>query len=205
MKRWRSAAPSLGGCGSGHGICPTGRRSGPPSSQGMWGSMFWRCRRPTSPCCRWRGRIRQLGLWDFTSIMVVQCGPWGSRTTASLAGWLVTSSGVSVSPVPPSGAAWRMLHAVRRLHVVRLPPRPGLPHGLLLVSLYAPLSTQPVDRTQFDAALLEFTHALDMQTPTLLLGDFNGSIIAYKPLRLVLVILPDQLQVHYLPGLSLVT
>ena len=87
---------------------------------------------------------------------------------------VVSLGGVSLSPVLPQGAPWRMLHARRRLATVQLPPRPGLPRGLLLVSLYAPLSTQPVDREQFVLAMLEFTHTLDMQVPTLLLGDFNG-------------------------------
>ena len=88
----------------------------------------------------------------------------------------VTSLGVAVSPVLPSGSAWRMLHAARRLHAIRLPPRPGLPLGLQLFTVYAPLAIQALERTRFDAAMLEFTHTLDMQVPTLLLGDFNGSI-----------------------------
>jgi hypothetical protein len=63
------------------------------------------------------------------------------------------------------------------LHVVQLAPRPGLLRGLLLVTLYAPLRghDQQVLKAQFNAALLEMTHTLDMQVPTLLLGDFNGS------------------------------
>ena len=51
----------------------------------------------------------------------------------------VTAQGVAVSPVVPKGAAWRQLHAMRRLHALQLAPRPGLPRGLLLFSVYAPL------------------------------------------------------------------
>ena len=52
-----------------------------------------------------------------------------------------------------------MLHAMRRLTSVQLPPRPGLPRGLLLVSVYAPLHTQPLERARFVSAMLAFTHA----------------------------------------------
>ena len=46
------------------------------------------------------------------------------------------------------------------------------------MSVYAPLQTtqQEVERRKFTEALLEVTHTLDLQIPTLLLGDFNGSI-----------------------------
>jgi exonuclease III len=89
----------------------------------------------------------------------------------------VTRQGVALSPAPPIGAAWRRLYAMSRLSAVRLPPRPGLPHGLLLLSVYAPLQIRAhvVAREQFVSLVLEVTHSLDMQTPTLLLGDFNGS------------------------------
>jgi exonuclease III len=88
----------------------------------------------------------------------------------------VTMQGVAVTPVLPVGAAWRQLHAVGRLHAVRLAPRPALPRGLLLLSIYAPLQPQTAERVRFNRALLEVTHTLDLQTPTLLLSDFNGSI-----------------------------
>jgi endonuclease/exonuclease/phosphatase family metal-dependent hydrolase len=46
-----------------------------------------------------------------------------------------------------------------------------------LLSVYAPLQTrqQQVERAKFVAALQEVTHSLDMQVPTVLMGDFNGS------------------------------
>ena len=89
----------------------------------------------------------------------------------------LAQQGVALSPVLPQGAAWRRLHAMGRLHAVRLMPRTGLQQGILLLSIYAPLQVraQRVLREQFVELLLEVTHALDMQTPTLLLGDFNGS------------------------------
>ena len=88
----------------------------------------------------------------------------------------VAAPGVALSPVAPVGAAWRMLHALCRIHAVSLPPRSGLPHGLLLISTYAPLPNQQLERTRFDLAFQELCHTLDMQRPTLLLGDFNGTL-----------------------------
>ena len=89
----------------------------------------------------------------------------------------VLRSGVAATAALPVGAAWRWLHFAGRLHGVRLAPRPGLPRGLLLLSVYAPLQTrqQAVQRAKFVAALLEVTTSLDLQVPTLLMGDFNGS------------------------------
>ena len=84
--------------------------------------------------------------------------------------------GLPVIPVPLSTPVWRRLVAVRRLHGVRLAPRAGLPQGLLLLSVYAPLQEQEEARACFDDALLEVVHSLDMQVPTLILGDFNGSV-----------------------------
>ena len=88
----------------------------------------------------------------------------------------VTMRGIAITPALPVGAAWRQLHALGRLHAVRLAPRPALPCGLLLLSIYAPLQSQAAERARFNRALLEVTHTLDLQTPTLLMGDFNGSI-----------------------------
>ena len=65
---------------------------------------------------------------------------------------------------------------MRRLHGFKLAPREGLPHGLLLLSLYAPLREQEEARASFDLALLEVVHTLDMQVPTHLQGDFNGTV-----------------------------
>ena len=94
----------------------------------------------------------------------------------------VTKMGVAVSPVLPQGTVWRHLHALRRLHAIRIPPRVGLPHGLLLLSIYAPLAERglEVERAKFAETLQTLTHELDIQIPTLLLGDFNGS---FNPAR----------------------
>ena len=85
-------------------------------------------------------------------------------------------SGIPVLPAPPCCPAWRRLVALRRLHGIRLAPRPGLPHGILLLSIYAPLREQGDVRACFDEALMEVMHALHMRLPTLLMGDFNGSV-----------------------------
>ena len=90
----------------------------------------------------------------------------------------VAQAGVALTPVLPVGAAWRWLHLLGRVHAVRVAPRLGLPRGLLLLSVYAPLQTrqQAVERGKFVAAMQEITHDLDLQEPCLLLGDFNGSV-----------------------------
>ena len=85
--------------------------------------------------------------------------------------------GLVLSPDLPAGAAWRRLHGMCRMHAVRLEPRPGLPRGVLFLSVYVPLQDRAhqIVRAQFVAALLTVCHGLDMQVPTLLMGDFNGS------------------------------
>ena len=47
----------------------------------------------------------------------------------------VLRSGVAAAAALPVGAAWRWLHLAGRLHAVRLGSRPGLPQGLLLLSV----------------------------------------------------------------------
>jgi exonuclease III len=85
-------------------------------------------------------------------------------------------TGVAAAAALPAGAA---LHHAGRLHGVRLAPRPGLPRGVLLLSIYAPLQIrqQEVERRKFVEAVMEVTHGLDLQVPTLLMGDFNGSAL----------------------------
>ena len=86
--------------------------------------------------------------------------------------------GLALSKVLPTTAAGRRLHAHGRWHAVRLAPRSDLPHGLLLVTIYAPLESQRhgMEREQWQELMQEHLHALDMQIPTLLLGDFNGAL-----------------------------
>ena len=101
---------------------------------------------------------------------------YGSEDCARACGvGFVTQVGIAIMPALPTCPAWSSLHAMRRLHGVRLAPRLGLPHGVLLLSVYAPLPGS-VDRVPFDRAMVELVHTLDMQIPTLLLGDFNGSV-----------------------------
>ena len=97
----------------------------------------------------------------------------------------VAGGGVALSRELPATTAWRMLHAERRIHVISVPRRPDLPRGLLLVSVYAPLQSQEVERRRFNAAFATFTHELDLQQPTLLLGDFNGSLGSRDPCPLL--------------------
>lgn len=97
----------------------------------------------------------------------------------------LAAPGVALMPVLPCGAAWRRLHALGRLHGVRLAPRLGLPNGILLLSVYVPLQVKrcEVERARFVEAMIQVTTALDMQVPTLLLGDFNGSLYPSRDFR----------------------
>ena len=88
---------------------------------------------------------------------------------------ILAMPGVAVSPLPPQEPAWRRLHAMARLHGILVPRRPALPLGLRIFSVYAPLPRDP-GREAFNGTFLEFVAALDMQVPTLLLGDFNGTV-----------------------------
>ena len=47
--------------------------------------------------------------------------------------------------------------------------------GLRVFTVYAPLSRAP-EREAFNGVFLEFVAGLDMQIPTLLMGDFNGTV-----------------------------
>ena len=71
----------------------------------------------------------------------------------------VVQEGQAVMPVLPKGAAWRWLHAQGRLHGVRVPPREGLPRGLLVLSVYAPLQVRrmAVERRKYTEALADVT------------------------------------------------
>ena len=86
---------------------------------------------------------------------------------------LLVSSGVAVSPL--LHLLNRRLHAMARLHGVMIPPRPALPFGLRIYSVYAPLPWDP-GRVSFNNAFVDFMASLDMQIPTLLLGDFDGTM-----------------------------
>ena len=125
--------------------------------------------------CHWKLRIPQhdCEACDFI-ITPTADGTWGRSCGVGF----LTMEGVAVQPILPQGAAWRRLHALRRVHAVRLMPSRGLPLGLMLVSVYAPQQARELEaeRLQFMALFLDFIHSLDRQSPLLLLGDFNGTI-----------------------------
>jgi hypothetical protein len=66
-----------------------------------------------------------------------------------------------------------------RLHAVLVPPRVGLPLGLLLFTVYAPLSDD-LEREVFNAEFIALVHSLDMHIPTIFMGDFNGSVAPHQ-------------------------
>ena len=108
-------------------------------------------------------------------------GPPVPATRAGLHGdacgvGLLAAPGVAVSPLPPQGPAWRRLHDSYRLHGVCIPPRSGLPRGLRLFTVYAPLRRDVATHHAFSTDLLDLLFSLDLQVPTLLLGDFNGTV-----------------------------
>ena len=87
----------------------------------------------------------------------------------------LTPSGVAVSRLPPQGAAWQKLSSMARVHAILIPPLPGLPRGVRLFSIYAPLQRDTI-RDEFNSAFPDMVFGLDMQVPTLIMGDFNGTI-----------------------------
>ena len=66
----------------------------------------------------------------------------------------VVREAVVTQPVLPTGAAGRMLHATRRLCMLRLPPSLAMPQGLMLASFYAP-QAKSEDAPRFRAAVIE--------------------------------------------------
>ena len=87
---------------------------------------------------------------------------------------VLTAPGVAVTPLHPRGEPWSSLNQQARLTAVEIPPRPDLPRGLRIFSVYAPLERDSTCKT-FHTTMMRLVSSLDMQVPTLLLGDFNGS------------------------------
>ena len=83
------------------------------------------------------GTVRELGgrLHHGRPVKAVSGGTFGRSCSVGF----VAAEGVAFSTVLPGGGAWRWLHAVGRLHAVRLAAPPGLSKGLLLLTIYAPL------------------------------------------------------------------
>ena len=117
--------------------------------------------------------LRRLGhtLHHGAAAAVHRSGGHGDRAGVGI----LAMPGIAVSPLVAQGPAWRRLHAMARIHGIFVPARPGLPLGLRVFSVYAPLS-RDAGRVAFNATFLEFVAGLDMPFPTLLLGDFNGTV-----------------------------
>ena len=120
-----------------------------------------------------RSGLRRVG-YTLHHGAAVSCGR-GAGAGARGGVGLLASPGVALSPLPPLEPAYRRLHAMGRLHGVLLPPRDSLPLGLRAYTVYAPLPRDP-SREAFNAVFRDFVATLDMQTPCLLLGDFNGTV-----------------------------
>ena len=80
----------------------------------------------------------------------------------------------------PSGrscfAHYASLHAMSRLHAVLVPPRSGFPSGFrLFFPSVRPLQRDPC-REVFTTTFMEMVATLDMQVPTIIMDDFNGSV-----------------------------
>ena len=95
---------------------------------------------------------------------------------------ILAASGVAVAPLPPQGAAWRRLHAMARVHGVQVPPRKGIPLGLRVFSVYAP-HVGDACRESVRSECVAFVASLDLQIPTLILGDFNGTVNPVRDYR----------------------
>ena len=101
--------------------------------------------------------------------------PTTTANTASSGVGILASPGVAVSPFTPDGASWKRIFAMARACAVQIPPRPDLPRGLRIFSVYGPLQRDPA-HVPFTEAFLDTMALLDMQVPTLFMGDFNGTV-----------------------------
>ena len=177
--------------GGGEGPHP-GPAVGEPIRLGSWNCSYWTSSRLSSlqplglalcalqetkladiPLENARGALKRAGntLHHGQASAVRRAGFLGDKAGV---GFLI-SPGIAVSPLLPRGPAWRRLHAMARIHGVAVPPHPGLPRGIHLFSMYAPLQDD-AQRIGFNAEFLEMISSLDMQVPTIFLGDFNGTI-----------------------------
>jgi endonuclease/exonuclease/phosphatase family metal-dependent hydrolase len=98
----------------------------------------------------------------------------GSIVGASCGTGFLVAPGRALTSLDPTAGAWRRLHAMGRIHVVRIPDADGSGH-LRVVSVYAPLKMGE-EKEQFAEIMAEMLSEWDMQEPTLLVGDFNGSV-----------------------------
>ena len=121
-----------------------------------------------------KGALRRRG-WSLHHghpVPATRVGIYGEQCGVAF----LSAPGVAVAPLFPRGPSWRRLHAMARVHAVEIPPRAGLPRGLRLFSVYAPLKRDAELKAAFAGELWSLVCDLDLQVPTLLMGDFNGSV-----------------------------
>ena len=92
--------------------------------------------------------------------------------------WLLLAA---VREVMPPGRAWKKLWEAQRVHMVEFPSREGLPKGLRVVNVYAPITAwsgerEDIERVWFQELLIEAITALDLSIPTMFVGDWNGTM-----------------------------
>ena len=73
-------------------------------------------------------------------------------------------------PVLPVGMPWCFPYAAHWLHAFRFPSCYGMPRGLLAFYIYTPKYTGAAG-AKFSSAMLALTHELDMNQPTLIMGE----------------------------------
>ena len=95
---------------------------------------------------------------------------------------VLAAPGFAVNPLYPRGSPWARLNQQARLTAVEIPPRRDLPRGLRIFSIYVPLEQDP-ELKAFQQALMNLVADMDMQVPTMLLGDFNGSVDPMRDYR----------------------
>lgn len=90
--------------------------------------------------------------------------------------------GITAKELEMAGSAWKRLWEMQRLYGVFFPPRPGLPSGLRVFTVYAPIwqlimtADRKEELEEFHENFREFVASLDMSIPTLFCGDWNGTI-----------------------------
>ena len=182
-----SKTPPGGGAGP-----RRGPMEGKPIRVGSWNCSYWTSSRLLSlqpldlalcalqetkladlPLENARGALKRLGytLHHGQAAAVHRAGFLGDKAGVGF----LASPGVAVSPLLPRGPAWRRLHAMARLHGITVAPRAGLPRGLHLFTVYAPLQND-AQRTAFNSEFMALIASLDMQIPTIFMGDFNGTV-----------------------------
>ena len=91
--------------------------------------------------------------------------------------------GVTAREVMPPGRAWKKLWEAQRVQMIEFVPRNGLPRGLRIVNVYAPVvwsasecGEGDIEKTWFQELFIEAVSCLDLGIPTLFMGDWNGTV-----------------------------